>query len=250
MKLIIIFALVAAVVAEDKIIGGQLTQPGDLPYIANLRQYGSQFCGGSLINKMWVMSAAHCYVKAHRITVVVGDYNLDVVENTEQEQTPNECIKHPMYNSHTLANDIMLIKMATPYTLTQYVQPANMPNSINDAPAVGDECEVCGWGNVLSDGTDYPSKPYCVDGIYVISTDVCNGQDSYDGEILDGMLCIGVMGGGKDSCQGDSGGPVTCSGVLQGVVSWGYGCAQPDYPGVYTEVAYFLDWIDSTMASN
>ena len=68
------------------------------------------------------------------------------------------------------------------------------------------------------------------------------------------MLCAGEEG--RDSCSGDSGGPLVCplgplgSPVLTGVTSWGQGCGRPDKPGVYTEVAHFLDWIMQTMADN
>lgn len=61
--------------------------------------------------------------------------------------------------------------------------------------------------------------------------------------ITDRMICAGYTAGGKDSCQGDSGGPLTSSGVLYGIVSWGRGCAQPKYPGVYTNVANLRSWI-------
>jgi len=70
--------------------------------------------------------------------------------------------------------------------------------------------------------------------------------------IADSMICAGLPDGGKDSCQGDSGGPFIHAQekTLLGVVSWGIGCARPGYPGVYTQVSYFVDWIMETMANN
>ena len=68
--------------------------------------------------------------------------------------------------------------------------------------------------------------------------------------ISDSMMCAGMEEGGKDSCQGDSGGPLMCGGVpleLSGIVSWGYGCAEPGFPGVYTQTSYFVDWIKNHM---
>ena len=73
-------------------------------------------------------------------------------------------------------------------------------------------------------------------------------MDDYDydqGEITEDMICAASPG--KDSCQGDSGGPLAQDSTLVGVVSWGYGCADPKYPGVYAEVAQFADWIADNM---
>merc|ERR1712107_790903 len=76
----------------------------------------------------------------------------------------------------------------------------------------------------------------------VVSDDNC--RDSYgQSDIADSMICAGYEAGGKDSCQGDSGGPFMCGFGLDGIVSWGYGCAQPGFPGVYTQTSYFVDWV-------
>ena len=84
----------------------------------------------------------------------------------------------------------------------------------------------------------------------VISNDDCN--DAYDGDITEAMICAGHLGiGGKDACTGDSGGPLVCNhggkAVITGVVSFGSGCAKPDFPGVYSRVAYVLDWIKENL---
>lgn len=80
----------------------------------------------------------------------------------------------------------------------------------------------------------------------------CNHESAYDGAITDRMCCAGhIVEGGKDACQGDSGGPIFMmvgdKPVLTGVVSWGYGCAQPGKPGVYASVSYFKDWIEKNI---
>ncbi|XP_042160341.1 trypsin-2-like [Oncorhynchus tshawytscha] len=83
--------------------------------------------------------------------------------------------------------------------------------------------------------------------IPILSYSDCN--NSYPGMITNAMFCAGYLEGGKNSCQGDSGGPVVCNGELQGVVSWGYGCAELGNPGVYAKVCIFNDWLTSTMAT-
>lgn len=88
-----------------------------------------------------------------------------------------------------------------------------------------------------------------------IPTDECNSDNMYGGDnIEDNMMCAGVDGGGKDSCQGDSGGPLfaTDSGrwIQVGVVSWGYGCAEPNHPGVYARVSKVIDWMRETVCDD
>uniref|UniRef100_A0A8C0HAC7 Peptidase S1 domain-containing protein n=1 Tax=Chelonoidis abingdonii TaxID=106734 RepID=A0A8C0HAC7_CHEAB len=124
--------------------------------------------------------------------------------------------------------------------------------------------------------SNYPELLQCVDAP-VLTEAECS--DAYPGQITTNMICVGFLEGGKDSCQvsclsfslvllegvfrglvcvtpksfpsqGDSGGPVVCNGELQGIVSWGIGCALQGYPGVYTKVCNYVDWIEETIAAN
>ncbi|NWV02109.1 TRY1 protein, partial [Upupa epops] len=92
----------------------------------------------------------------------------------------------------------------------------------------------------------YPDTLQCLKAP-VLSASDCS--KAYPGQITNNMICVGFLEGGKDSCQGDSGGPVVCNGQLQGIVSWGIGCAKKGYPGVYTKVCNYVSWIQSTIAS-
>merc|ERR1712209_157652 len=108
----------------------------------------------------------------------------------------------------------------------------------------GHMCTVSGWGTT-SEGGSLARRLMKVD-VPVVSDDNC--RDSYgQSDIADSMICAGYEAGGKDSCQGDSGGPFMCGFGLDGIVSWGYGCAQPGFPGVYTQTSYFVDWVNSHM---
>uniref|UniRef100_A0A672NN61 trypsin n=1 Tax=Sinocyclocheilus grahami TaxID=75366 RepID=A0A672NN61_SINGR len=81
----------------------------------------------------------------------------------------------------------------------------------------------------------------------IVSSTVCNATDSFNGNITENMICAGYSEGGKDACKGDSGGPLVCEGRVYGIVSWGNGCADAQYPGVYTSVSRFRQWIDGTI---
>nr|XP_033958128.1 polyserase-2-like [Pseudochaenichthys georgianus] len=240
MSLVFILLIGAAFATEeDKIVGGKECTPYSMPHQVSLNS-GYHFCGGSLVNENWVVSAAHCYKS--RVEVHLGEHNLRVKEGNEQFISSSRVIRHPNYNSYNIDNDIMLIKLSTPATLNQYVQAVALPSSC--APA-GTMCTVSGWGSTQSSSAD-GNKLQCLN-IPILSDRDCD--NSYPGQITDAMFCAGYLEGGKDSCQGDSGGPVVCNGELQGVVSWGYGCAQKDNPGVYAKVCLFNDWLETTMAN-
>ncbi|XP_070767906.1 trypsin-1-like [Enoplosus armatus] len=241
MRSLVFVLLIGAAFAleDDKIVGGYECQPHSQPHQVSLNA-GYHFCGGSLVSENWVVSAAHCYKS--RIEVRIGEHHIRVTEGSEQFISASHIIRHPSYNRYTLENDIMLLKLSQPATLNQYVQPVALPTSC--APA-GTMCKVSGWGNTMSSTAD-SSKLQCLD-IPILSDEDCNS--SYPGMIDNTMFCAGYLEGGKDSCQGDSGGPVVCNGELQGVVSWGYGCAEKNHPGVYSKVCVQTEWLHTTMAS-
>ncbi|XP_062449749.1 trypsin II-P29-like isoform X1 [Rhea pennata] len=246
MKVLLILSCLGAAVAvpgdadDDKIVGGYNCPEHSVPYQVSLNA-GYHFCGGSLINSQWVVSAAHCY--KFYIQVRLGEYNIDVQEDSEVVRNSAAIIRHPKYNSRSLNNDIMLIKLASPVAYSVDVQPIALPRACVNA---GTKCLISGWGNTLSSGSKFPEILQCLQAP-VLSHQEC--QDAYPGQISSNMMCVGFLEGGKDSCQGDSGGPVVCDGTLQGIVSWGIGCALKGYPGVYTKVCNYVDWIQETIAA-
>ncbi|XP_053736312.1 trypsin-2-like [Synchiropus splendidus] len=239
-SLVFVLLFGAAFAADDKIVGGQECVPHSQPHQVSLNA-GYHFCGGSLVNEYWVVSAAHCYQSM--MDVVLGEHNRWWMDGNEQIIPASLVIPHPDYDSWMISNDVMLIKLSEPAIINDYVRPVALPSSC--APA-GTMCTVSGWGNTMSSDND-SNYLQCLD-IPILSDDECHR--SYPGMIDESMFCAGYLEGGKDSCQGDSGGPVVCNGELQGIVSWGYGCAEQNHPGVYAKACIFTEWLQRTMATN
>ena len=196
-------------------------------------------CGGSLIAPDTVLSAAHC--SGSLSSVVIGRYDFsDLSETYEDIPTASET-KHPDYCGEQ--NDLMIIKLSTASSFSPIKLDEN-----TETLSAGTDVTVMGWGATASDGPD--SSVLLEVEVDIVSNQECNEQ--YGGGITNDMLCAARAG--KDSCQGDSGGPLIMKGsdaandVLVGVVSFGNGCADPSYPGVYSRVSENIAWIKNEMS--
>jgi len=234
--------------ADNRIVGGVVAEDGEFPWQISMQHKGlfgySHMCGGSVHSENYIITAGHCVQgqNAAKILVIAGTNNIGNLTGTEQQIEAEALIQHEHYDAQTITNDIALIKLSTPLVMDEKVQPAVLPEQMVLVEA-GTECIVSGWGTLHQGDVGLPDQLMKVT-IPVVDDESC--RESYDvTQIGDAMICAGYDAGGKDSCQGDSGGPFVCDGVLQGVVSWGRGCATPHYPGVYTEVAYYREWIDA-----
>uniref|UniRef100_A0A8C7WUC4 Zgc:100868 n=1 Tax=Oryzias sinensis TaxID=183150 RepID=A0A8C7WUC4_9TELE len=167
-------------------------------------------------------------------------------------QTVTTVIVHPNYNSNTNDNDIALLQLSSPVTFNNYITPVCLA-STNSTFYSGVNTWVTGWGNIGS-GVSLPA-PQTLQEVQVPIVGNRQCKCSYGaGSITDNMVCAGLLAGGKDSCQGDSGGPLVIKQnnlwIQGGVVSFGQGCAEPNYPGVYTRVSQYQTWINTQITSN
>ncbi|KAJ1151411.1 hypothetical protein NDU88_004193 [Pleurodeles waltl] len=229
----------------NDVVNGYNCAKGSVPWQVYFTYNGGRWCGGSLINQYWIVSAAHCYQPANTLVAYLGEYDTTFTESTEQAIQVAEVIKHPNYDSTNQNNDIMLVKLSKPAQYNHFVSPIALPTG---CAAAGTWCLTSGWGNTVPDGVVYPRVLQCLD-LPIISSAQC--QQTYPYYYTANMMCAGFMQGGRDTCGGDSGGPLACNGQLQGVVSWGPSkCASKDAPGVYTKVCNYNAWINQVTSNN
>lgn len=232
-------------VLTEEIVGGANTTIAQNPWqVALTTSSGSQFCGGSIVNASWVITAQHCVADLSSNMRVVAEITNINQQSSGQIRAIDAVTTAPGYLDVDSGDDVALLHLATPLSLTganakaiPLVTPAEAAAGATNA---GVGSRVTGWGTLTSGGSS-PNTLQTVD-IPLISNAQAQAAYGPDGITITADQ-LGAAAPGKDSCQGDSGGPlsVVVSGVrkLAGVVSWGFGCADPAYPGMYARVSSF-----------
>ncbi len=212
----------------------------------------NQYCGGTIIGKTWVLTAAHCVDL--RFSGLLENDDLDVVTGTLTFSSGGHKVDvekihiHPNWDRNTLNYDAALLK------LSSAVQ-SGFPISIHSSDTMlttANTLEVTGWGALSEGGPG--SMVLMQAAVPYVENSTCNEVESYDGRVTGVMMCAGKSEGGVDACQGDSGGPIVGEvdgkNTLVGIVSWGDGCARRLKYGVYTRVSEISDWVETTKSSN
>nr|XP_020827619.1 LOW QUALITY PROTEIN: chymotrypsin-like elastase family member 2A [Phascolarctos cinereus] len=265
-KLLLVSALVAGVLgcgvptyqpSVSRVVGGEDVLPNSWPWQVSLQYLSSgvwkHTCGGSLIERNWVMTAAHCISSSKTYRVLVGRHSLSTDEEGSLAISVSKAVIHGSWNSNKLSNgnDIALLKLASSVSLTDKIQLACLPSAGTILPN-NYVCYVTGWGRLQTDG-EIPDILQQAP-LLVVDYATCSLSSWWGSSVKNNMVCAGGDGV-TSSCNGDSGGPLNCqtsdgSWEVHGIVSFGssLGCNYPRKPSVFTRVSNYNDWIDKVIA--
>ncbi|XP_053556641.1 mast cell protease 8 [Bombina bombina] len=224
---------------NSKIIGGHESLPHSKPWMAYITYSNEDgdtlVCGGFLIRKDLVMTAAHCFGRNTRVSL-----GLHSVGERNEQNTFSVLIyyRHSNYDSNTHESDIMILQIKRPVHLNDAIQIIGLPAK-NKRVAVGTTCNVAGWGKIRN---DMVSLVLMEVNVTVVNRRKC--QEILNISISDSMMCAGTPGTKGDAAEGDSGGPLVCDSIATGIVSFG----KEKPPGVYTQISSFLPWIRKIMS--
>ncbi|XP_069031639.1 complement factor I [Embiotoca jacksoni] len=230
-----------------RVVGGVPANPTQIQWQVAVEEQRSIDCGGAYIGGCWVITAAHCVrPNPSAFRVKFSLWKKFRAQDTTDSVPVEEILIHPKYVANTYENDIALVKLrkipqkdicleenpAVSAVCVPWSEHLFQPNHT---------CSISGWGRT-ADGRSAQVL------LWANVSLIADCQRFYKDRFKPGMMCAGDLDGSVDSCQGDSGGPLVCQdsrglSYLWGIVSWGERCGQPGFPGVYTQVAHYFDWI-------
>ncbi|CAG2246309.1 CTRB [Mytilus edulis] len=237
--------------ASVKIVNGDDADIEDHPWMVSfqIRKSGGNYaheCGGAIIDKSWVLTAAHCNLFRHEaknMRIAAGSSFLS-------QMTENIPVKkfylQDKYNSDTgLQNDLMLLQLQKPLKFGSTINKIDLDTNVGHN-YTGEVCTITGWGKTDAKGKNNPARLQ-VQYMPVVTNAHCNSTwflftkySLYHGAYSN-FICL--QDNDKDSCQGDSGGPLVCSNMLVGALSFGAPTCNGSLPSVHTKISPYLDWI-------
>jgi len=235
---------------ESRIVGGEAASDYAWPWQVYITYKGQFICGGTLVDKRHVVTAGHCILSnnAKDFRVRVGAHSMVRRGYLGTLYRVSSVNRNENYADAENGYDIAIISLAYPIGVSDTVNVICLPTDSNLNVPTYSPVVITGFGLTTEDG----SLPNTLQQAIIQLLPACN--DAYPSFNSATQLCAGLQGGGKDTCQGDSGGPLIYQPhkseqwVLIGITSYGNGCARVNYPGVYTKVSSYLDWIKQTIA--
>ncbi|XP_045456506.1 trypsin CFT-1-like [Melitaea cinxia] len=240
-----------------RIIGGNVTTVEKYPFAVQILYMSQLCCGGSLITMWHVLTAAHCFFNQYgqliNPALVSARIGSSYANRGGTVHQVSQIVVHDSYNTPIRDNDVAVMTLASSVRLSSSVALAVLPIQDSEVPD-NEPVVLIGWGRTNASVAQGSESLKEVE-VYSIPRDTCRVRyeflESYSNQpfpVTENMICVGILNvGGKDACQGDSGGPVLHRGVVVGITSWGWGCAEAQFPGVNTRVSSYTSWINSTV---
>ncbi|XP_026543604.1 serine protease 57-like [Notechis scutatus] len=224
------------------VIGGKEVTPHSRPFMASIQHENKHICGGFLLRRRWVMTAAHCVIpkRSSQFRVILGAHSLKTQEASQQIFGIQNSIAHPLFNAETVKNDIRLLKLNRSAIFNKNVRKIKLPHAYTDL-CPGLTCHVLGWGDISNYAT-IPTK-LMEANTTIVDRKACN--ESWQGHVSKSMVCAASTNAVlRGFCSGDSGGPLVCGENVHGIVSFnGKRCGDRHFPDVYTRIANYIPWI-------
>ncbi|EFA02792.1 trypsin-7 [Tribolium castaneum] len=222
---------------QARIVGGSTIVIEDVPFIVSIQYQSQHFCGGSIIKPNKIITAAHCTDgrEASDFSIRAGS---TMRESGGQVAQVKKIYQNPNFNTNVNDYDVSILELASNLSFSNTISPITLAQQEIDPNS---RAFTFGWGTFRSDSSRLAPELQSV-ALRIVDKDTC--QESYEQmPITERMVCAGSQNGGKDACQGDSGGPLVVDNVLVGITSYGSGCGDPDFPGVYSNVSALQDYI-------
>ncbi|KAM9342466.1 transmembrane protease serine 12 [Pholidichthys leucotaenia] len=243
-----------------RIVGGQNAPEGAWPWQVSIQLHSLHFCGGTILNSLYVVTASHCFHDLLRtdrsyFRVVAGLRVFSSPGSHIQVRSIRKVKMHEDYSSITFDNDVSLVLLSSPFNFNDYVQPICIPHSVAHEVMLNfSHCFISGWGSNYFNGHLMGTLQEAE--VKLIDRGTCNLDTWYNHRITENMICAGEESGVVDSCQGDSGSPLQCYSPTEerfyvvGVTSFGVKCGIPYRPGVYTRASRFAGWLNKSQTED
>lgn len=252
-------------IRQKRLVGGKQTEIKCYPFMVSIQLYYGLTCGGTILTSKWVLTAAHCtWVKdedeshpARHLLVMAGCTNWIPRNEVRTRQTSRvlSIHTHPEFKITHAFNDISLLKLQIPFTLSENIRPVTLASKRwfrNNREVVFSRlCTALGWGREELKGPIFPNLREVM--LQPIPNQICQIMIFLDRKcyrISDTHMCTFVLGGKKDFCKADSGGPLICDDVQVGIISLNFGCGKEETPSVWTKVDMYENWIQEIMINN
>ncbi|XP_046980505.1 transmembrane protease serine 9-like [Schistocerca americana] len=251
---VVVLVWVAARTQGSRIVGGEVADIRDFPFLASLqRRQTGHSCVANIVTYSWLVTAAHCVFSAvpsypSEYTVLAGVTNLTYDDNMKQAQRgwPNLFVVHPLVRvGGTYDYDLAMIRLQSPLREGPRVHTVPLPHDVMSLKILhAENCTVAGWGNTEKVEARRKDRTLMKVDLQLVDTEECS--ETLHRHLRENThICTYTID--KDACQGDSGAALLCHGVQVGVVSWGMGCASR-FPGVYARLDTQLPWMLQVIA--